>query len=258
MTDMNELTAGQMLRQARTTGRRKRELGTIARTLCIREEYLESLENDDFTKIPELVYILGFARNYAIELELDPYIVVDKIKKQMGLKEEQNEVEVEGEEPTGILDIAPRPSKFIEFMEKNSRNILILLAVLVGVSVIGLVVANIASQSTSGSEVTEIQPAKKYNLPIAQEFGVRNRDYATIVLQATDTTWLQVKNATGTVVFEHSMVAGDVYYALNGTTATIGNAGALDVWVNGKITQKLGAPHQRVADVVLSPENLMK
>lgn len=63
-----ELTAGEMLRNARTTGRRKREIPTISKQLCIREEFLEALEQGNYTVIPELVYILGFARNYAMEL----------------------------------------------------------------------------------------------------------------------------------------------------------------------------------------------
>ena len=80
-----ELTAGQMLHNARTTGRRKREIPTIAKQLCIREEFLEALENGDYTAIPEPVYILGFARNYAMELGLDPDEIVAKIKKEMGV-----------------------------------------------------------------------------------------------------------------------------------------------------------------------------
>ena len=66
-----ELTAGEMLRNARTTGRRKREISTIAKQLCIREEFLQALEDGNYTEIPETVYILGFARNYAMELGLN-------------------------------------------------------------------------------------------------------------------------------------------------------------------------------------------
>ena len=65
------MTAGEMLRSARTTGRRKRELQTIAKQLCIREDCLQALEDGNYTALPEVVYILGFARNYAIELGLD-------------------------------------------------------------------------------------------------------------------------------------------------------------------------------------------
>jgi cytoskeletal protein RodZ len=80
-----ELTAGEMLRNARTTGRRKREIPTIAKQLCIREEFLEALESGNYNVIPEMVYILGFARNYAMELGLNPDEIVEKIKKEMGI-----------------------------------------------------------------------------------------------------------------------------------------------------------------------------
>ena len=62
-----DMTAAEMLRSARTTGRRKREIQTISKQLCIREEFLEALESGNYNLIPEPVYILGFARNYAIE-----------------------------------------------------------------------------------------------------------------------------------------------------------------------------------------------
>ena len=77
-----EMTAGEMLRNARTTGRRKREIGTIAKLLCIREEFLTALEEGNYRVIPEDVYILGFARNYAIELGLDPDEVINKWKRE--------------------------------------------------------------------------------------------------------------------------------------------------------------------------------
>jgi cytoskeletal protein RodZ len=251
----NELTAGQMLKAARTTGRRKRELSTIARLLCIKEEFLAALENDDFKKLPELVYILGFARNYAMELELDPYVVIDKIKKQLGLKEEVDEIEIDGENNLVADKIKDNFSTAKNFLSKNKKNVLIVAASIVALIFIGTVSVNVANKVAT--EQTQ-EVTNKYNLPIAQEYGLRNRDYATVVLQATGTTWIQVKNSTGTVVFEHSMVAGDVYYALNGTTATIGNAGALDIWVNGNLTPKIGGDHQRISDLVLSPENLLK
>ena len=79
------LTAGQMLRDARTTGRRKREIATIAKQLCIREEFLQALEDGNYAVLPETVYILGFARNYAMELGIDPDVVVEKIKQELGL-----------------------------------------------------------------------------------------------------------------------------------------------------------------------------
>ena len=67
ITKTTEMTAGEMLKNARTTGRRKREISTISKLLCIREEFLTALEEGNYRVIPEDVYILGFARSYAVE-----------------------------------------------------------------------------------------------------------------------------------------------------------------------------------------------
>jgi hypothetical protein len=262
MTDIidtnEEKTAGQMLRYARTTGRRKRELNTIARLLCIKEEFLNALENDEFSKIPELVYILGFARNYAMELDLDPYVIVDKIKRQMGLIEEEDEIEIEGEDQPGTAEKAPRQNTMGNWLRKNSKILLVgfLSAVIIGGA--GMVILETANNAPPAAPMMPEVASTKFNMPIGREYGVKNRDYAHIVLQATGTTWIQIKNVSGAVVFEHSMVAGDVYYALNGSTATIGNAGAMDIWVDGREIPKIGIEHQRILDLLLTPENLVK
>jgi cytoskeletal protein RodZ len=256
-----ELTAGQMLRQARTTGRRKRELDTIARLLCIRKEFLDALENDDFGRIPELVYILGFARNYAMELELDPYVIVDKIKRQMGLIEEKDEAEIDREDSAGIMDKAQQEPGTGQWLRRSGKIITVIAIALVVAGSAAMIInahkqepATLNTTAAVGSEAA----AAKYNRPIGREYGIRNKDYAAIVLQATGTTWVQIKNSAGNIVFEHSMMDGDVYYALNGATATIGNAGALDIWVNGHEIPKHGAERQRLLDVFLTPESLMK
>jgi hypothetical protein len=257
----SELTAGQMLRLARTTGRRKRELNTLARLLCIKEDFLEALENDDFGRIPEMVYILGFARNYAMELELDPYVIVEKIKKQMGFLEEEDMVDPEAENmlpPEEKIDAEPATAGGANvFLRRNGKNILIVFGALVLIALLGLAVGTLIPDTPRTEEPAELV-GTKYNLPTGKEFGIKNRDYAAIVLQATGAVWVQIKNQAGTVVFEHSMMAGDVYYALNGSLATIGNAGAMDIWVNGREIPKLGAEHQRLLDVPLTPDSLIK
>ena len=50
-----QMTAGEMLRNARTTGRRKREIATIAKQLCIREEFLEAMETGQYDVIQLVV-----------------------------------------------------------------------------------------------------------------------------------------------------------------------------------------------------------
>ena len=110
IVEKENLSAGEMLRNARTMGRRKREISTIAKQLCITEEFLEALENGDYKKIPEIVYVLGFARNYAMELGLDPDLIINKIKSELG-------IEPENDTPVMIEDLFER-DKNIDFKAK--------------------------------------------------------------------------------------------------------------------------------------------
>ena len=95
LQNKTEMTVGEILRNARTTGRRKREIATIAKLLCIREEFLIALEEGNYRIIPEDVYILGFARSYATELGLNPEEVIAKLKRELGIIKDEAVEEVE-------------------------------------------------------------------------------------------------------------------------------------------------------------------
>ena len=288
--------AFEMLKAARTTGRRKREISTIARQLCIREEFLEALENGEYSKIPELVYILGFARNYALELELDPKVIIPKIKLEMGLldddmypKRNDDDEEQECASPVSscagwATGTAPAPTRTGDasdssqyFVSRNWKWILSVLAAAAVVIAVVLVASNnknhgrrldsrapsiVAAPATAGIEpaaqpTVPAQTEPRFNLPIREKFGTENRAGATIVLQATAETWLKVEDSRGETLFSRVLSPGDVYYApAAGSRATVGNAGGLDVFVNGDPAPKIGPAHVRRSGISLTPAGL--
>ena len=71
---------------------------------------------------------------------------------------------------------------------------------------------------------------------------------------------LGVENAKGVTVFGRTMLAGDVFYVPNtsGLKAKFGNAGAVDIWVDGELAPKVGANKTSKKDVSLNPDSLMK
>ena len=275
-----EMTAAQMLYEARTSGRRKREINTISKLLCIREEYLVALENGDYRQIPELVYILGFARNYSMELGLDPDEIVAKIKKEMGLAAEDDAGPAEPKEEPAA---APKPaepnisvkhagkpkkiakfsffSKIPRFVYKNwkwlAAAIVALVLVIVGISLI--VSAGTNAPSARPVESAAAVPAEPiYKMDVRERFGTENRANAKIILQATQETWVKIEDARGNTVFSRVLVPGDIYYVPDGDKykGTFGNAGGIDVWVNGVLAPKLGAPNTRKTGVLMTADNL--
>lgn len=265
-----EMTAGEMLKNARTTGRRKREIPTIAKQLCIREEFLQALEDGDYSVIPEPVYILGFARNYAMELGLNPDEVVAKIKREMGLV---SDCASDGDVDNSVCNIpSVRGVKILgramTFVRRKWKLVLAVVgAIIVSIALIfGFV--SILGGASSGSASDEktvvaenvqtvVEPA--YNKSVRERFGTENREKANVILQALRDSWIKVEDARGRTEFSRVLVKGDIYYvpADGKFSATFGDAGGIDIWVNGKLAPKAGPDHERKSDISLVPEKLM-
>lgn len=265
-----DATVGEILRNARTTGRRKREIQTISKLLCIREEFLQALEDGNYNAIPETVYILGFARNYAMELGLNPDEIVNKLKRELGLGGDCDE----SDEPDAISCAVPDNN------EKSGKNVIqhvikfvrkhwiwfvcALVAVIAGViSLVVLVphsdVVPGATVATTDVVVADNAADAQYNLAVRERFGTENAADARVVLQATQESWVKIADRGGDTVFSRVLVPGDVYYVPMGDeyTATFGNAGGIDVWVDDALAPKQGADHVRVSGISLNPDSLM-
>lgn len=267
------LKVGEILRNARTMGRRKREIGTIAKQLCIGEEFLEALENGDYKKIPEIVYVLGFARNYAMELGLDPDEIVDKVKSELG-------IEAENDTPVTIEDLAER-DKTAEYKAKIQELVRVAIdyvrrhwlwfAIGAGVLILAMLIiiifggsnnapvdAPVAAPAPVVAAVDVEEPV--YNIPVRERFGKENMAKSHVIIQAVEDSYVGVEDSRGKVIFGRSLVAGDVFYvpAGNGYKAKFGNAGGVDIWVDGELAPKVGANKTSKKDVSLNPDSLMK
>ena len=289
------MTAGDMLRNARTTGRRKREIQTIAKQLCIREEFLEALEQGNYSVIPEQVYILGFARNYALELGLNPDEIVEKIKQEMGLS---SDCALTDDDDSACAMPSIKEESWLKVCFVKTYQFIyqhwlwflgaaVLIGAVVGVSlwllskdkapVVSPAVNNFVAAAPVVSEETEVvtdadatentevvsvvadDGKPKFNVAIREEFGTDSRDESVVVLQAVQESWVKVEDGRGNTAFSRVLIPGDVYYVPKGNNykATFGNAGGVDIWVNGKLAPDAGADHVRVSDISLKPEKLM-
>lgn len=268
----NEMTVGEILRNARTTGRRKREIQTVSKQLCIREEFLQALEDGNYNVIPENVYILGFARNYAMELGLDPDEIVSKLKREMGLVDENQEDKAEFEEDATGTDEKKEEKRFsyfcgrgIKFVRRNWKWFLVGLVAAVALVIVLVFLltsktdepGTISNDAVGATLAVAAEP--EYKVEVRERFGTENAETASVILQASQESWVKVEDARGNTVFSRVLVPGDIYYVPegNGYKAVFGNAGGVDVWVNGKLAPKQGADHVRVSGISLSPEKLM-
>lgn len=272
-----ELTAGEMLRNARTTGRRKREIATVAKQLCIREEFLQALEDGNYSFIPETVYILGFARNYAMELGLNPDEIVAKIKREMGLIPEcaASGADSDTGSDVGACPIANaknvksvvRMSVFARAYQFFYKNWVWFIGAFAALVVVLVAISVLKSSSDPVAETaavvapapTAAKPEPAYNQPVRERFGTENSADGNVVIQAAAESWVKIEDGRGNTVFSRVLVPGDVYFVPAGDRykGTFGNAGGIDVWVDGKLAPKIGEDHSRKTGVSMAPDSLM-
>ncbi len=272
ISTMLDMTAGEMLKNARTTGRRKREISTIAKLLCIKEEFLTALEEGNYRVIPEDVYILGFARSYAVELGLDPDEVILKLKKELGLiKEKQEDDE---EEPVSVVQKQPIKidkeailkwlKTSINYVKKHWIWFASGVAALLFIIILSLLIFGGKSEpvvDTNATETVEVVATVKepdFRYPIHEKFDTKNRKESRVVLQAEKESWVKIEDARGNSVFSRVLIPGDVYYlpASDKLKATFGNVGAIDVWVDGQLLKKLGPANTRKTGISMAPDAL--
>lgn len=113
-------------------------------------------------------------------------------------------------------------------------------------------------------EPTKVEPAKvetpKAEPPKAEAAkpSVDHGDSRVVLTAAGDDCWIQVREMDGQLLMSRLLRKGDAYAVPNrpGLTLMVGNAGALDVAVDGKKAPALGAAGQVRRDIRLDPDKL--
>lgn len=256
-----DLTVGEILRRSR--------LGyniTFAQAeqdLRIKAEHLEALEHNAIDRLPGRVYVFGFVRTYSEYLGLDGEKMVALLKKQQGRKVEK---------------VKPKLSWDVEDDEEERVPGLLV----IGLSAMALIIAFILIATMAPETSEEIPPVPKQ---LANQMKVPDKPQEEIVaavvpvdnpatpvvetappvpavstphpivLKALQGTWLEIRDASRQVVFSRVLNPGEEYWVpedRTDLTMTLGNAGGLQIVVNGVPIPLLGAVGQVKRNVSLN------
>jgi len=101
-------------------------------------------------------------------------------------------------------------------------------------------------------------PSATEDLPEGQQYGVTNAD-ARVVLIATQEAWVQIKKASGEEVWTKVLRPGDRFMVPNerGLILATGNAGGLQVVVDGRPVAALGPIGVVRRGILLDPQRLI-
>lgn len=229
------MSLGQRFRAAREE--RGLTLSEVSEQLRIRSVYLAAIEDEDWKAIGAAVYTRGFLRTYARFLGLDPEEAVGEFNGRIGAVSAASE--------------SPARTAVPEYREPRSLSPLIWLAGAVALLLIAFVVylyfapprnaggtvAAVATPASSpsgsfGTAAAAAAPATPSPLPRAN----------TLAIRISAPSWLRV-TVDGDVRMEGTFPAG-TSRTFHGKTALVrvGNAGGVDLILDGKPLGKLGGP----------------
>lgn len=240
---------GERFRAAREA--RGLSLSDVAEQIRIRSIYLGAIEDENWPAIGAPVYTRGFLRTYARFLGLDPEEVVAEFNRASGAAPAPSP--------------SPGPIASISLAEGRQRNLspLIWVASLIAVALVAFVFYNeftlrqrqappataalpsntpsaIVASDASAAEASP-SPSAEASSPGASASPPASPVPNTLEVRLSAASWIRVA-VDGSVSMEGTFPAGTarVFHGKN-AVVRIGNAGGVDVLVDGKNVGKLGA-----------------
>jgi transcriptional regulator with XRE-family HTH domain len=239
------MSLGERFRAARE--QRGLTLSEVAEQIRIRSVYLAAIEEENWSAIGAPVYVRGFLRTYARFLGLDP---------------EQAVGEFNTSSPSGAAAAPPPPPKPVgslaAYQEARSLAPLLWVASAIALALIGFVIYLYVAPSRAQPPLAAASPAATVaSLGQAPSGAAGNRALSrpvartpsrsilpqtrTLAIHLTAPSWLKV-TVDGNVSIEGTFPAGTTK-TFHGKSALIrvGNAGGVQIVVNGRRIGKLGA-----------------
>jgi len=251
-----DMPVGEILRRTRT--HYGQSLSQIEGILRIRASQLEALEKGDISQLPGRVYAIGFVRAYSEYLGLDGDKMVHLFKEQSVGRQKKPDLSfpvpaseskipsllVVGASAFGVLVLIG----FVSFMmfPKGKKNVIPTVPDKLTQSQL-----NKAPSLVHGEESKSKEESKE---EAKEEVGADNR----IILEITDSTWIEIRDKSGAAILRQVLKKGDTYLVPDeeGLIMTTGNAGGISVKVDGKKIGSLGDAGQIRRKVELDPAKI--
>jgi cytoskeleton protein RodZ len=236
-------SVGNILRQARE--KQGRAIAEVAEELCLTQRYLQAIEADDLAGLPGIFFYKSFARQYAHALDVDPAVLEPAMQAMAGTMEPVPLPE--------ILQVDPAvESTNKRYFSDHAIGWPVAALVLVVLGCTGFYAwwnrapqpAGRAVASEPAGSMSPSHPAVLTDraAPVSATFTSSGEpDTVVLNLAATDETWLSITSG-GKEIFSGVLQASEskTVAGVNIATMRIGNAGGVEVRLNGKPIGPLG------------------
>ncbi|MFA5038436.1 MAG: helix-turn-helix domain-containing protein [Candidatus Omnitrophota bacterium] len=268
-------SAGALLKEARES--KNISLEEAVKATHIHLSVLKSLESDDYSSISP-VYAKGFFKLYAEFLGVSKEEVMERFQSAgQGQKKTSQKVIIPeaSREASGAggTDLLARLASAVRGIDRRVFIILVLIVlVFFGFRAIRSMFARRPARPAAAVAVKEKAPApvKKDALAATKKNAVSGKaksqasakagvakEKVVLVVRAKTKTWLQVK-VDGRTAFQNILNRGaaESWTANQKIEMMIGDAGGVELELNGRILEKIGRPGQALKQVVVTREGL--
>ena len=272
---------------------KKINLSAVSNSLNISIDFLISIENDDFSKIPGNAYTIGYIRSYSNFLDLDASEIVKLYKNQVFYSDK--EVPVKIQKPIQKFNFFPSYqlvsffaivslSLAFYFLFINGKNNHLYYAITPDISenlqyqieeieleeaLMTLKQNNKESLETKYENLSleennllntnkNLLNNDNRNLAIAAlTTDLDNQDLGNIItIKALEDTWIQLRNNKDEIIHSSLMNINDEYsYSIyDDYNITTGNAGNLIISIDGKVKGKLGKKGEIIETLIITSD----
>lgn len=250
--EFTEMPVGEILRKTRL--HYNKSLEDVEAALRIQAKQIHSIEAGESDALPARVYAIGFVRSYAEYLGLDGDKIVNLYKSQSESDNEAPELKLpESREPEKTPPVGIAVALFV-----------LLCAVLV-------VTLGLGNKTEVEPEIVPEVP-KELSAPVLEEKQaaiVKEPEPEPepvvekpkgIVLKLVNNSWVEIRDQNGRKLISRVLKAGDQYFVPDrlGLTMSIGNAGGVEILVDGEPLENLGETGQVLRRIPLNAEALLQ
>ena len=279
-----DMSVGEVLRRTRIHYRQS--LDDIERALRIRASLLEALENGDTSSLPGRAYAIGFVRSYAEYLGLDGDKMVGLYKRQSGSPASRPQFDFpapvsESKLPPVWLIVVCMAVAVLIFTgwwisQNGTRDAISEIPHVPVVSTSSLAPDNMNDAAVSFTEEsiegviahTELDQGDVSVTAMANQAenaSSQPRDRASavsqdgIILQIQADSWVEIRDSQGNILVSRVLNTGDNYFVPDrpDLSMSLGNAGAVEVTVEGQNIGVLGGSGEILRNMPLDAKALM-
>ena len=248
------MSLGSVIRQARIDA--GLSVDDLSERTSIRAGLLKEIESDDFTKCGGETYARGHLRNIAPHIKMDSQLLLELYENEQSMQPRRiQEMLAENNVLTNPVDKKTISWKTLAGISLSTLALLAAVQIIISNSETTTVDTPevVASESPTAqpSETTEASPT-----PVTTTTPTNVRDtyssgtgVSVSVSAVRGNSWLFVSDSNGTTLYSGQVRNGQTlkFSATTRISMKAGNAGAVDVSVNGKAAEQIGSEGQVVS-----------